>query len=218
MKRLAASATVCLAIGVVISVVLAWACALRRARDFSVFFSTGRAAAKGWPARVPPAWGLPNTWNERHSFGYTGLWVLHTYTGFGTIKTEVQLETSGWPLRCLRATVLYPSDEYDERTELGRVSDFTFNFISWRGGIERVTLLPPASSRTHYLPLEPLWPGLAVDSALYGALVGTAVLGAAAVRRRLRVRARLCANCGYPTGSSAVCSECGRPVTAGAPS
>lgn len=65
-----------------------------------------------------------------------------------------------------------------------------------------------------WLPLRPLWPGFAVNTALYaGALVPlSAVPGA--LRRRRRIRRGLCPECKYPVGMREVCTECGANVAA----
>jgi hypothetical protein len=62
------------------------------------------------------------------------------------------------------------------------------------------------------LPLAPLWPGFAIDTLLYGA-----VILAAWVIPRAWIRARRsdyggCTDCGYHCGGLPLCPECGRAV------
>lgn len=61
-------------------------------------------------------------------------------------------------------------------------------------------------------PLRPMWRGLGVDAAVFGAPVFLALLLLGPVRRFVRVRRGLCPRCAYPAGGSPVCSECGGTV------
>ena len=67
------------------------------------------------------------------------------------------------------------------------------------------------------LPLRPIWPGFAINTLFYAAILrGGWLLFAApfAVRRRRRIKRGLCPACAYPIGTSEVCTECGKPVKA----
>jgi hypothetical protein len=75
---------------------------------------------------------------------------------------------------------------------------------------DRLTFMPPSIP---YLPVRPVWSGFAINTILYAAILWTFFAAPFALRRWRRVRKGLCAKCAYPVGESAVCSECGRPVT-----
>ena len=65
------------------------------------------------------------------------------------------------------------------------------------------------------LPLWLIWPGFAINTMFYAAiLAGGWLLFAAplALRRRRRIKRGLCPACAYPIGSSDNCTECGKPV------
>ncbi len=62
------------------------------------------------------------------------------------------------------------------------------------------------------LPLGMIWPGFAVNTLLYAAVLWLLVPGPFALRRFLRVRRGLCPKCAYPMGESSVCTECGREL------
>ena len=64
------------------------------------------------------------------------------------------------------------------------------------------------------LPYHPLWPGLIVNTLLYAGLLGIVVLLPGWARRSLRRRRHQCESCGYPVGSSPVCTECGSAIKA----
>lgn len=115
----------------------------------------------------------------------------------------------GWPMVCLWC-------EYDDIyvTEWPGV-------LTAGGGFE--TPLPwhfhpsvldggmPYMRRT--LPLRPYWPGLAVNTVFYGAVLGLIISGPLALRRWHRTRRGLCPGCGYPAGGSPLCTECGGKLT-----
>ncbi len=61
-------------------------------------------------------------------------------------------------------------------------------------------------------PLRPLWPGFAVNTLFYAAILWLLIPGPFALRRFIRVRRGLCPACAYPMGESAVCTECGKAL------
>jgi hypothetical protein len=75
---------------------------------------------------------------------------------------------------------------------------------AWRG---LPTYSGPDSWRT--LPLRPLWAGFLADTALWGACIGRSSIAVRRLRRRSRLRRRLCADCGHALGGLTSCPECG---------
>ncbi len=61
------------------------------------------------------------------------------------------------------------------------------------------------------LPLRPTWPGFAINTLFYAAILWL-LPGSFALRRFLRVKRGLCPKCAYPMGESSVCTECGRAL------
>lgn len=61
------------------------------------------------------------------------------------------------------------------------------------------------------LPLRPIWPGFAVDTLLYGAVVFMLYCVPGMVREAVRRHRGACARCGYDVRGStgSVCPECG---------
>jgi hypothetical protein len=70
----------------------------------------------------------------------------------------------------------------------------------------------------HFIPAKPLWPGFAINTVFYAAvlwvLFAAVIRGPGFVRRRVRIWRGRCAACGYNlrATTTGVCSECGRPV------
>jgi hypothetical protein len=64
----------------------------------------------------------------------------------------------------------------------------------------------------NHLPIRPSWPGFAVNTAFYAAILWLLIPGPFALRRSIRRRRDLCPACAYPMGNAAVCTECGKPL------
>ena len=85
-------------------------------------------------------------------------------------------------------------------------------------GVSGIALAPytPGSKngfQQRALPVDPIWPGFAINTIFYTAILWLlfAVPGVAkGVRRWRRIKHRLCPACAYPVGDSAVCTECGQ--------
>ena len=58
-----------------------------------------------------------------------------------------------------------------------------------------------------------LWPGFAINTLFYAAILWVMFAAPFALRRRLRIKRGLCSACAYPIGTSPVCTECGAAVT-----
>jgi hypothetical protein len=65
------------------------------------------------------------------------------------------------------------------------------------------------------LPLQPIWPGFAINALLYAGILWLLFAAPFALRRRIRggrIKRGRCPACAYPIGESDVCTECGKPV------
>jgi hypothetical protein len=77
--------------------------------------------------------------------------------------------------------------------------------------------LTKGGSAPRILPLLPLFPGFAINTILYAAIVWVLFAVPGAVRRRVRRKRGQCALCGYSMRGSVgnVCPECGAAVASG---
>ena len=107
----------------------------------------------------------------------------------------IQIVAAGWPLACL---------DGDQRTIDGAMS--------------RRSLVPPPPLIESFgvkplrlMPLRPLWLGLAADTAFYAALLLLVIPGPRFARQWVRRRRGRCESCGYDLRGdySDGCSECG---------
>src|SRR5678816_2967482 len=62
------------------------------------------------------------------------------------------------------------------------------------------------------LPLRPIWPGFAINTIFYAAVLWLLFAAFGQIRRRRRIKRGLCPACAYPVGESAVCTECGKAL------
>jgi hypothetical protein len=62
------------------------------------------------------------------------------------------------------------------------------------------------------LPLRPIFPGFAINTIFYAAVLWVLFAAPGSVRRRLRRRRGLCPACAYPVGVGGTCTECGKAV------
>lgn len=71
---------------------------------------------------------------------------------------------------------------------------------------------PTSGQMPRAIPLRLTWPGFALNSIFYGAILWLVFFTPDAIRRTIRRRRKQCPACGYPTGVSPVCTECGAAV------
>lgn len=102
--------------------------------------------------------------------------------------------TSGWPLPCVYA---WHHGEWRD--------DETWRSV-YHGGI--VLTRGERSSGDLVLPWWPRWTGLAIDAVLWAIISGLAFHAPAIAKRWRRRRKGHCGHCGYPR-SGEVCPECG---------
>lgn len=62
------------------------------------------------------------------------------------------------------------------------------------------------------LPTRPLWPGFAINTVFYAAILWLLFAAPSALQRRRRIKRGLCPKCAYPVGTNERCTECGAVV------
>lgn len=215
-----------LLLGAVINVAVAWAYAFR---------ARGIPAESTWMMSDDPLgspyWACDFTseqWPNTVRF-----FVYHQFDREGPMGDWWMLEqiVPAW------AGFIQPPDDYDEKTRIAQGSGWPF--LSVCGGItidyqsnsqganghwvilqrNAATLMPdfsggssPSVRDTPLLPLRPIWPGFAINTVFYSAILWMLFAAPRALRRKRRLKHGLCPACAYPIGSSHVCTECGAAV------
>jgi hypothetical protein len=169
----------------------------------------------GRPARVARVSLLPRLYDPsspgatwEHRLEATG--AVWTRSGAGWIQPEhiTYMMEAGWPLLAVS------SDR--------RLAEYAAPTVPWRFySLSKGFGMPLSWQYVHdCLPVQPLWPGFALDTVLYAAawwaLLFTPLPLYRAGRRRFRVSGGMCGGCGYSLAGSpgGACPECGQTVGA----
>lgn len=187
--------------GPILNVALAWACVC-----WSPTIDT-RITYNGLPHMPPPEVSIhPIQLIEERGLGITRSdrrQLMGTYTRTWTLS-------AGWPVHSV----------YLERIRQ-EVNAHYYQPISWvppsrwREGLLIPEWVPwckhriPGAIDQRYLPTRPIWRGCVFNSLFYSASLFIPVFGPAAIRRYHRSIRGRCVHCGYPRGSSPICTECG---------
>lgn len=226
MRRVATHLLVSLAVGCIVNILLTWTLARWTsmgegrgiARDKRIGPATYYTydSTLTWPGGAPVDWPRPQTgfdgagtgleYSSRHYSEIVGPQALQRF--------NVRLVRAGWPLRSLGWQVW--EEEFDSAgpnpkhssTLLPGTSCGYIDLKRWLG--PRGTSIYSINEVHQRLPVVPIWPGFVINSILYGAMAWIACRSMLAWRTWRRSRQGLCPSCGYPVGSSATCTECGR--------
>jgi hypothetical protein len=215
MRRAVLIITVLLLIGLLATVVSAWACATWSQPTSSnviwlagvrrEFFDKTPATYTSWPS------------NE--------LFVAFGHYGFGTQFLDVavgmpdsarvgpglpslprlNMLRAGWPWLAMEGWM-----EHDA-TRVAAAAfppTYHFAFVDKKRLVRADRLL-----MERMIPLRPIWPGFVLNWAFWSLTLGLFCLTALLGRRSIRHVRRQCLGCGYPIGTSPVCTECGRRVS-----
>jgi len=134
----------------------------------------------GHPIQACPAWARP--------------WLLHAIAQRWQ-KVE-SMESRGWPCRALWC-IPGEGKGYGMDPPEGGI------LVPDWAAVSGNRFLQPT------LPLRPIWPGFAINTLFYAAVLWMVFAAPFALRRMIRRRRGQCQRCAYPIGSSPVCTECG---------
>lgn len=116
----------------------------------------------------------------------------------------------GVPCKSMAAGMIILNAHMMSQEQVSRV----ISGIRVRDRVMPQTTSSAAGLQYRVLPLRPIWPGFLINTLLYGTSLWMVCTGPFAVRRAIRRRRGRCAHCGYPVGTSPVCTECGRVTRA----
>lgn len=195
----------CLLAGAILNIAVAWGCAL--------LSQTGTTSAQQMPENVAFALlakyaGAELTWNSPYgmhwkNFGVEVLTVqADAQTGHSESPTSTALEVRyGWPALALCSGRWIPDTTKPQNMKVVQ-------------GV-KVPPLPRLGYDGGYLPTSPLWRGMVINTLFYAAMVWMLIRGPFEAQRRWREWNGRCGACGYPRGTSSVCTECGADLTKG---
>lgn len=215
-RHAAMAIAVCLSLGAISTVALAWLCAavVNPAACEAVFDHTARDDG-GTDVRV-----------IQRGFGHSRInrakvdeLVLDPGGGIRTARwssdsAALSQSRAGWPLRCFACD--NPSDvALTLKASAMRVQTGGPNAPVIRGGWPLTDFTGGSfGGAWRAVPFRPIWLGLVGDVLIHAAMWFTLIFGFATVRRSRRRHAGRCQGCGYDLRSSGVaharCPECGR--------
>lgn len=202
--------------GIGLTVISSWGIAVFGAfSDGELVATYGERNTKVPASLVPEGWA-PRSW--------------HYFTGFG-MRRDLVSECE-W----IGSTLGMTMDGRPQRTVIHIRAGFPMLAMTWydfhsemrpRGGsslaeawdlgvpLGMQAKVTPALWRVESrLPVRPLWPGFAVNAAVYSLLAWGALAGLGAWRRARRRARGLCVACAHPIVGLAICPECGTPNAA----
>ena len=212
MKRWIFKLVVLLLLGAVVNVAVAWGCAQLtpgslieqelRDSDLSIWRVQMRT---GWPSEPyhrmrATAFGIRyEVMSGRINFANASVPPM------GWLKGIYKEWRVGWPLPCLARHTW---------VSFGKYVPSAYGFAAGQEGRGFVGLpqnVMFVGFRERRLPIEPLWPGFAVNTFFYAAIVCLLTLGPFTARRIIRRKRGQCIKCGYDLRGdfSAGCPECG---------
>ena len=196
-RGIAVRVAVFLLLGAIVNVAVAWGLAYWipfavRAVNESDWDSPD--AVRWWHARVPLGVnGEPSVFEWAESLGYEGI-EMHASTATQWLSAYVTRMRWGLPLLSMEDVV------WSSYAETRRGEGFSI-----RNG-----MTIPLNGRA--MPTVPIWPGFAINTLFYAAILWLLFGAPFTLRRWRRIRRGLCAKCAYPIGTSEVCTECGASI------
>ncbi len=215
MKRRLLIIAICLLLGAVANVAVAWGCVILA--EWPSPLSPTDTDEPQWPRNVPAHWPPIRKDFEGTAFGFH----VHRSSGGREVRDDkgvrhaeaywINVYRVGWPSVAL---------QWDNWIEMNLSGDgsatYRFDghrpFTAWHVGLKPPDLLiPQPNDQWKRLPIRPTtWLAIATNTLFYAAILWLLIGGLFLLRRFLRLKRGLCPKCAYPMGESAVCTECGR--------
>ena len=130
------------------------------------------------------------------------------------IVTEVW---AGLPMKCLAGSCWWDYHQQPIlRGTMWKVREWPTRFVWAIPQVRNVDVFGTKYPYTDILPCRPIVMGFAVNTLFYATILWLLLATLhprGVVRRRIRARRGQCPACGYPIGTSNVCTECGRAVS-----
>ena len=200
MKRRLLIVAIFLLAGAVVNVAVAWGCRLAVRPSQGGQFQHIDASAIAW-------------WNENKPHGVTDEPTFFMRTeSFGWSAVRL-VAGEGGELRLSDQVVLFSTKRITEASHVAAGLPMkSLHGHSWsvEGKITQSGVIATGSHDS--LPYVPIWPGFAVNTLFYAAVLWLLIPGPFAFRRFIRVKRGRCPKCAYPMGQADVCSECGKPL------
>lgn len=193
-----------LLIGVILSVIVAFVCAIGQPPGWVPEPEPlTNEQIRWWRVNAPPGYARDPTAtsNLPSRIGQSQRWITYQPRKWGPATQFVRRVQSGFPMKCLSG------GEWRRGESVSREHRYVLRAI-WRIEVRH----PNGTKQLVELPLQPIWFGLFINSLVYGVFFSCCVSMHKwwQIHRR-RTRSQ-CEVCGYPKGGGPRCSECGAPL------
>lgn len=227
MKRWVSIITICILIGAIINVAVAWWFAIpKHGGSNSTTSYLWGISSLGSGYRV---WRVDTSIRVGVTFSIS---EIYAFTPHGERELSLEEALPYW------ADLLRPDPDTNDRYPLGlnvalangwpfrsamiiAGPDFNPDDIFLRGlpwdapdWIRGKLKIPASQTSPVYLPLKIIWPGFVTNTILYANVPFLLLIMKFRLRGYLRSRRKQCTKCGYPIGQSEVCTECGAELKA----
>ena len=210
MKRRLFKLVVFLLLGAIVNVAVAWGCAAWSEPPVFDAFLTADLRRQKW-----------ETEERRPQLKSDQLWIVRAYRSMGlwviVIRHQpperrlLHVHRAGWPMPAFEGRANNP-----KRGKAGQIIDASyfaaFPLPTKKTAPGTAAVSDPMIWRSgRVLPVLPIWPGFAINTAFYAVLLWMLWLSPFVVRRVIRHKRGRCIKCGYDLRGdfSAGCSECG---------
>ncbi|MBM4112130.1 MAG: hydrogenase maturation nickel metallochaperone HypA [Phycisphaerae bacterium] len=190
-----------LATGAVLTVAVAWGCALWSSPAASEVVFVEEDGA--WLRGVPADWPVSPSFVKRQSArGFIQEFQHHPVgDGYFVRHFDQYAWLAGWPMLALTGAA-------------NKVNDSAGGVFAAPGTLELVAAIeisfdPWMDRGNRVIPLLPIPIGFVVDTLFWGAIVAGATLLLRAFKRRCRIARGRCPGCGYELVGALRCPECG---------
>ena len=213
MKRRLFKLVVFLLLGAIVNVAVAWGCAAWSEPPVFDAFLTADLRRQKW-----------ETEERRPQLKSDQLWIVRAYRSMGlwviVIRHQpperrlLHVHRAGWPMPAFEGRANNP-----KRGKAGQIIDASyfaaFPLPTKKTAPGTAAVSDPMIWRSgRVLPVLPIWPGFAINTAFYAVLLWMLWLSPFVVRRVIRHKRGLCIKCGYDLRGAEheVCPECGVEV------
>lgn len=228
MKRWVIIITICILIGAIINVAIAWWFAIRFDRfapysnskigisNFDYGYGQWSVSTHYWLGSTRTSTAVDsiegssrNNFPVEKALPYWAESIRPEQYQIGMLSNKsLKAIAQGWPFR---AMMIIAGPGFDSEDKLLR--GIPWDAPTWLRGRP---IAPPSQVGPIYLPLKIIWPGFIANTLLYSLVFYSIFFMHFKLRHVLRLKRKQCIKCGYPIGQSEICTECGEELKASA--
>ena len=231
MKRRVDFILLLLVAGAIVNVAVAWGCVAKGALEFGLLRGNCSYTENPEYAGLTITFTSNRNWQARRQMSH--YYMIGIVRATGVTYDEFKMSVPGWSMFARGEPLLILASEYDSQNLSATFDEHAcgwplmavrgYRLATQQTSVPIGQALPPARDVLKYgllevnrdnLPFFPIWPGFAINTVFYAAVVWMLCAVPFGLRRRRRIKRGLCPKCAYPRGAGTndVCTECGAAV------